>query len=203
MPLRVSDRHCIIDTETTGFRPGLGAVVEIGAVICTWRAAEGGLELVELAHWGSLCNPGKRFLGPEAEEALAVSGHSLEAIKRAGPDTEVAAAFHNWVNEWTKGRGVQFHAYNNQFDAAFLARAPWSVPAWAWGEDIMLVASNVMGVMGEVEKKKGGEYKYAKLSHAADFFAVELPPGRAHTALRDAIVAARVYEAAIRKEITL
>jgi DNA polymerase III epsilon subunit-like protein len=99
-------RYCVIDTETTGARPGLGdELLEIGAV----RVVGGELDL----EFSSLVRP----LGPITAGAHAVHGISAQDAATAPPVEEILP----YVAEMGRDCVLVFH--NAPFDLSFLQRA--------------------------------------------------------------------------------
>jgi DNA polymerase III epsilon subunit-like protein len=181
-------RRITIDCETTGFDPKCAGIVEVGAV-----CFENGMEV---AQFSEICRPHESCLvGPKVDEALKFSGITRGEILAARPSSEVSTAFVVWLGAYI-GED-KLHAYNVEFEARFLGLEPWLIGTGAWGECIMLAASQVIGEAGGLPLFKGGKYKYAKLVDAAAFFGV-MRCGE-HRALTDARTAALVYEEILKR----
>jgi len=181
-------RRITIDCETSGFDAKCAGIVEVGAVVF-----DNGMEV---AQFSEICRPHESCLvGPSVDKALSFSGITRGEILAARLSTVVSEAFGAWLRTWADGD--KLHAYNVEFEARFLGLEPWLISPNAWGECIMLAASQVIGEAGGLPLFKGGKYKYAKLVDAAAFFGV-MRCGE-HRALSDARIAALVYEEILKR----
>ena len=160
-----------MDVETTGLRPEVHSVVEVGAV-----ALSGNGDLI--SQFSSLAYPGEEALRDADPEALRVNGITLEEIREAPPIGQVARALWEW--RALLHPTALFHAYNKPFDSGFLARPPWDIGPAAWGECVLVAAQDQMGFQ-----------KRPKLDDAARFFGI--PIGPRHRSLPDARLAGAVY----------
>lgn len=158
-----------LDVETTGLDPKVAHVIEVGAVVFK--------DEVEIDSFSTLANPGEEALRQASQSAMAISGITAEMLSGAPSLDDAAKALLSFLE---RHPDALFHAYNNEFDAGFLAQAPWNVPSSRWGECVMLAA-----------KKITKTARWPKLGHAAKFFGVVYMD--AHRALGDARTAARVH----------
>lgn len=189
-------RHIVLDTETTGLSPTTAAVTEIAAIVGHIKPET--FEFVELARFQSLARPPDQYLGRSAEKALEITNISRKMLKKAEPDVMVANQFHVWIEEWTQGKPVFLHAFNNSFDKGMLDNDRWRIPTWVWGDCIMRKSMELMGPEGALIPRRG-TWKYPSLEEARVFFEVAKPAGVAHRAMFDTDVAAEIYSA-IREE---
>jgi DNA polymerase-3 subunit epsilon len=159
-----------VDVETTGLRPEVHRVVEVGAVLLSGKG-----DLI--SEFSSLVNPGEEALRNADPEALRVNRITLEEIRGAPTADQVERVFREWRALHPR---ALLHAYHKPFDAGFLARAPWSIENGAWGECVLQAAQDQMGFQ-----------KRPKLGDAARFFGI--PIGPRHRSLPDARLAGAVY----------
>lgn len=171
----------VLDTETTGLPHHEHArVIEVGAVLLD----EDGCEQ---AHFETLVQPNV-FNPRKAAKALSITGISAEEVFAAPPEREAYRNFRTWFDEC----GAPYvTAFNIAFDRKMLGKSGVYFDRWA--NCIMLKAKGLMGPAGALPRKgSSGDWKWPKLSEASAFFQIEEPSGRAHRALYDARVAARV-----------
>jgi len=181
-------RRITLDTETTGFDPNVAGIIEVGGVVFEDGA--------EVAQFSELCRPHESCLvGPKVDEALAFSGITREQLLKATPSAVVSQRLGEWLQRWIDGE--KLHAYNVQFEDRFLSREPWMICSDAWGECIMLAASQMIGEAGGLPLFKGGGCGCVGLADAAAFFGV-MRCGE-HRALHDARTAALVYEEILKR----
>lgn len=178
-----------VDTETSGLKSPDSCILEIAAVLLD---NEGG----EIDVFASLVNPGEEALALASPEALSVNGLTLDDLRKAPPQTMVAEQFKTFVGRYPEAR---IHAFNNGFDAWFLARFPWSVQSTRWGECVMLASMASMEKSGALDRFQDGNVRWPRLEAAAKFFGV--PYARGHRALEDARAAARVHTEILKDRI--
>lgn len=171
----------IADIETTGRRTYNSMIVEVGAVVLDENFAE-------IERWGSLVNPGHQAMLLAQPKAMQVNGLTEEVLK-AAPSTEIVAA--GFQELLARHPDATIHAFNNEFDAWFLAREPWKVPLARWGECIMMAAMDIMEDAGVLEARYNGQPKFPNLREAIAFF--KCNSETSHRATGDARAAADVY----------
>lgn len=165
-----------IDTETTGLNKHQDHVVEVAAV-----ATNDNGEVLD-TYQSLACPPLEVLESPKIDVALDINKITREELRAAPPAQQVADALRSWLARWQSTPDFDaptLHAFNVEFDAAFLAREPWNVPRDGWGECVMLAVAN-------------GK-RWCKLGVAAITFGLEWD-GSAHRALADALMAAKVHQ---------
>lgn len=179
----------VLDTETSGLpRAPWSRVIEVAIVALD-------IDGVEVSSYECLVRPGE--LPGEADEALALTGISREALEMAPSAMSVATELAYWLgsrkfNDWT------LTSFNVDFDRTMLRRdTAWS--RWTeapWAACIMRAAHRVMGQdpACTLQRWDNGEMKWPKLSEAAAYFGVEVCEPQ-HRALGDARTAAGVIRA--------
>lgn len=170
-----------VDVETTGHRSYSSHIIETGAVVLDPNRCE-------IDGFHTLSNPGEEALRLANPTALAVNKISLEDVRKAPPAQEAAWLFREFLERHPHAR---IHAYNNDFDIWFLARAPWKVSTKRWGECVMRAALEIMEAEDAVERFSNGKAMWPKLEKAARFFGVDYGVG--HRAKDDARCASRIY----------
>lgn len=182
-----------IDVETTGLHPKKGAtIIEVALAIYD-------RDFKEIAWHAETCNPGAWALNvPGIEVALNINHITLAEIRKSAPVKNVSYEIANMRRKYLPE--AHLHAFNRDFDAAFLARDPWQVGLRAWGNCIMLEAHEIMGPAGALPPKWGG-FKWPKLSEAAAFFKVKVV-GEAHRALSDVRTTAKIHQAILSQQDT-
>lgn len=172
-----------VDTETGGLSPETDALLSVG-----------------LADWqdGRILDTCEILVDPEGlrctEQALAVNRIDLDLhCGYSVPRSEAARLIRDWCRNRGVGR-VQLAGHNVPFDIGFLQRlfAPgmWSFSFSHRTLDTLQVLA-FLGHAGLIPEGIG------KLDQAIAHFGIEVEPGKRHTALADAIAAARVYTAAL------
>jgi len=174
-----------VDVETTGLRPEVHSVVEVGAV-----ALSGNGDLI--SQFSSLAYPGEEALRDADPEALRVNGLTIEEIQAAPPAVEVARKLKECLDGY---KDYPIHAYHRNFDEDFLRRPPWEVKG-LWGECVMEAAAKVMEYAGALRSRRHGKPKYPTLTEAAHYFGVAVEG--LHRGLLDAKLLHRVYSALLR-----
>ena len=198
--------HIIIDTETTGLEAHKHEIIQVGAVFG---------ELIQphtlkhpkftvLRRFNQYVFPDNLdWADPDMKQAMQINKITQKQLSDAPPATSVALDLELFIDGARYHPDgplpVHLHAYNNEFDSKFLNRWPWGIPKWTWSDCIMLKATRIMGAAGKLPLRKGA-YKYASLAKACDYFGVNLTPQ--HDALKDAELAAKVWEKALAIEPT-
>lgn len=179
----------ILDTETSGLpKHRWSRVIEIAFVAID-------IDGHEVSTFDTLVRP--LDLPPEADEALALTGITREALEMAPSAMAVATELSYWMNsrrfnDWT------LTSFNTDFDRAMLSRdtawSRWSEPTWA--ACIMRAAHRIMDADAScpLQRWDNGELKWPKLSEAATYFGVEVCEPQ-HRALGDARTAAEIVKA--------
>src|SRR5512143_558040 len=157
----------VVDTETTGPRPGIDRVVQFAAV----RFERGEVT----AEFETLVDPG----APIPAEATAIHGISdatIEAAKRIGPVPTV-----DRIPELASAviDGAQLAAYNADFDRAMLPQL--CADRWPWLDPLVLVRY--------VDRYASGTGRH-KLATSCERHGIELVG--AHGALADARAAGKL-----------
>lgn len=162
----MADKFVIaVDVETTGYGhvgtpPREDAVIQIG--LAYHEPDEGSIR-----SWSKLCNPGERyFRAGRADDALEISGFTVDQVLDAPPVKQVAAEFWEEVEAAERARDAlaEFRAFNVEFDAPFLAKTPWEVPDRRWGPCIMKRAAVALN---------GPNGKWPKLEEAVRRFGLD------------------------------
>lgn len=168
----------MIDIETTGLNPQWAEIVEVGAVII-WNNKI--ISRLQILIW-----PGEEaFALPGVKDALIIQGKSIDDF-RDGESPHLAAELLNYFIT------DNLTAYNVDFETKFLSKAEW-LGAKHWPFCIMKKASEIMGKAGSLYcpwNDYHQNYKWPKLTEAADFFKVDHKNG--HSALADAETAANI-----------
>jgi DNA polymerase III epsilon subunit-like protein len=159
-----------LDVETTGLDPKVAHIIEVGAVVFNGE--------VEVDSFSTLANPGGEALRQASPGAMSVNRITAEMLAGAPSLEDAAKALLVFLERHPE---AVFHAYNNKFDAGFLAQAQWNVPSARWGECVMLAAKKIMKMAW-----------WPRLGQAAQFFGVAYVD--AHRALGDARTAALVHK---------
>lgn len=182
----MSDRiiRFIDDIETTGLRPEVHRIVEIGSV-ALWQNKI-------IGEFSSLVNCGREHLdliGVHGE-ILPYNNIPVADVLAARPEKTVAADYLVWCARMCMGldeepEAAEHHSYNAAFDFGFLRRPPWEIQNV--GECIMLASQRAMD-----------RFRWPKLVAAAAHFGVSFDEGDAHRASYDARKAAEVYVEILR-----
>lgn len=164
-----------IDVETTGLYIRSCQVIQVGVA---YRNFHGDLQIKEMT-----CDPGEKYLGKQADQALSVNKITREEISHSPPIDEVANCLKEVLFDIVGDVGpIQLIAYNRQFDKRFLSAQPWYVLDGWWGECAMLRAQSHFGLK-----------KWPKLDEAVKLANLEWE-GEAHKAGADAAMALRLWE---------
>lgn len=168
------DEFAVLDTETTGLSPTSGdRVIEIAVVRIDARGRE-------LDHFASLCNPGL----DAAMGATHVHGITSEMLADAPSFSEVVGSIARVA------RGCHIVAHNAPFDMRFLvhelevARVPWK-------------PTSALDTLRAARALLPGLANY-RLATVAQELGVPFD-GKAHSALADARVTARVHARLLAK----
>ena len=169
--------HVFCDTETTGLGPfgkpeRKDQIIEVAFI---WREGR------EIKYIQELFNPGLQYL-VKAQEALKIQGRTLTEVFEYKP---IDKAYSTLVGQLPYLHDEVYHSWNIPFDRFFLEQDPFHF-ILEWGEDPMVLASRYMG------------YSYDRIAlwKAAEYFEIKMPENyRWHTALADAYMAMRIWEA--------
>ncbi|HWH08327.1 MAG TPA: exonuclease domain-containing protein [Candidatus Thermoplasmatota archaeon] len=172
LPLKV-----VLDTETTGLGPA-AAVVQVALAYRDPATRE-------VRTWSEVCDPGPAFYADgRADAAFRVNGLTAARVAAARKAPVVASELRTRLRRLAAAHGgVELRAYHVEFDRAFLAAAPWSLPG-PWGACLMLEAAAALDPAG----------RYVRLLEACARLGVAFP-GRPHDAASDAHAALLVHEA--------
>lgn len=171
----------VVDTETGGLHPRSHALLEVGAVF----VADGTIHMD--VTYNHVIKPA--FGKVVTEEALAVNNLTLEDLAVA---SSLDVALEYWEEDYLKrvytrvqelgfdSKDLVFGAWNSSFDAPFLLENGFWMPArgrmvclWSYAMD------------------RGLPLAHLHLQDVAAHY--NIPVGRAHRALEDAVTAARVH----------
>lgn len=169
--------HVFCDTETTGLGPfgkpeRKDQIIEVAFI---WREGR------EIKYIQELFNPGLEYL-IKAGEALKIQGRTRGEVFGC---QEMKEARIKVITQLSYVSNPVYHSWNIPFDRFFLEQHPWNLYL-EWGEDPMVLASRYMG------------YSYDRIAlwKAAEYFEIQLPEDyRWHTALADAYMAMKIWEA--------
>jgi len=103
----MSEIYCIVDTETTGLKPGVHDVIEVAAI----RLEDG----VEVGRFGSLVWPGPGWRRRADPKALEVNGIDPGPVDKAPHKVEAVLEMQKML------AGAVLVAHNAPFDAGFLS----------------------------------------------------------------------------------
>lgn len=168
----------VVDTETTGLDPRLDGIVQVGLA---YRDPSSG----SVQTWGEICHPGEAHLaGTRWVEAFRINGMTIEKVKAARPSVDVAKTLRATLLDISARHGsIQLHAFNVEFDRAFLRNPPWQLTS-AWGPCIMRLAHQKLNPTG----------RWPTLHAACSRLGVPAVGDRAHDAMQDAHAALLVLE---------
>lgn len=174
----------VLDTETTGIpdRDPLARIIEVGAVAAEWSG--GSIEIVDT--FESLCNPGRLFYDrPTCAKALEVNGLTHDDIRQSPPAYVVGRELRRWLAsqypDAMTAYGVEF-----DFDPLLLGAPEWLGPVMP----IVPIAPCIRTLARQANGLDVYDRGY-KLSDMMGRYKIERE-GDAHTALSDAIGAARI-----------
>ena len=175
--------HIFFDTETTGLGdlatpPREDAIVEVGMAY----RFDG-----KIITYGNVCKPYDYFFADgRADEALKVSGITMEEISKAKSEYDIAEEVRTILNKLilVERQDIVLHSYNIPFDQSFLEDCPWSLGFYDWGEDVMDLAFR------HFQLPTG--YKIG-LARTLERLGIK-PQGKPHRAVTDAVSAMLVYE---------
>ena len=167
----------VVDTETTSWDPKKAEVIEVGAV---------GVDTSGLEHtFESLCNPGIDLNG--CQDALRISGITMDEVYSAPPIRKVADQFREWLNGLRSTEEVELAGFNSKgYDCLILERKPWKIDRGLWKHDAMLMACDPMGEAGILPYyDRYKKYKWPRLDEAISYYKIKRR-GKPHRALSDA-----------------
>lgn len=174
--------HIFIDTETTGLGPQAGRRDQIIEIAFVWNQ-NGKINTIQ-----EFANPGPCYL-IDCDEALNIQGRTILDVLKFQDISRAARKVKQSLDE-IPGSKI-FHSWNIPFDKFFVEQDPWNLNL-EWGDDPMILASRYMG------------YSYDRIAlwKAVNFFEIEMPEKfHFHSALADAYMAMKVYEAIGKKEV--
>ena len=161
----------IIDTETTGLKPGIDELLQVTIIN---------------EHGDVLLN---RYIRPtrctEWPEAMEINHITPEMVKDCPTISEIRDKIQTLISEADKIIG-----YNTYFDLAFLSESGIDVPDSDSGK-IIDVMIDFAEVYGDYREDLGG-YKWQKLTTAAAYYGFEWPIN-AHNSLGDCLATLHVY----------
>jgi DNA polymerase III epsilon subunit-like protein len=170
----------VLDTETTGFpKNSYARIWDLGAVLL-------GIDGQVLEEWQRVIVPDP--LDDRANPALAIGGVTQDWIRENGIPEAVAVA--EWTAFLERTGPVRCTAFNNEFDRPMMERCGFG-KSLQWGRCLMRLAQDEMGPAGALPRWENGEYKFPKLSEAANYYAIQQQEP-AHRALADAKTAALI-----------
>ncbi len=174
----------IIDTETLGFSPPHGHVIQIAAIaLCPDEPRE----------YEAYCNPGQDHLyGDMADSSFEYNGIDRDIILQASDSSVIAFQFNLWIQKLIKefADNPVFYAYNYQFDMRFLIVEPWNLALEHWAEDDVMEMARIL--LCNSERGYMTPNKSPKLTEAVHGLDIQMP-GRHHDALNDVRATAEVY----------
>lgn len=176
-----------LDVETTGLKTPSSRIVEVACVVM-------GAQGVETASFSTLVNPGAEALAAADPGAWKVNGLSPELLNKAPTEERAAHGLEEFLERFW---GAELHAFNSEFDAWFLAKAPWGVMPRQWGDCIMLLSQKIMGEAGALSQSSDKSFRRPSLAKAAAFFGVV--QAGAHRALTDARTAGKIHAEILRR----
>ena len=161
----------IIDTETTGLKPGIDELLQVSII------NEHGDTLLD------------RYIRPtrckEWPEAMAINHITPDMVRDCPTIAEIRDKIQTLISEADKIMG-----YNTYFDLAFLSESGIDVPDSDSGK-IIDVMIDFAEVYGDYREDLGG-YKWQKLTTAAAYYGYEWPVN-AHNSLGDCLATLHVY----------
>lgn len=167
----------VIDTETTGFGHTKwrdDAIIQVGIA---YREKSGAL-----ITWQSYCKPAERYIENADPEALRINSITPELIRASYHEDYVANQLRGILANL---ESCELRSFNKSFDRPFLAKTPWLLDEFNWGDCIMLAAT---------EEGK----RWPKLKVACERFGIDTA-GPLHSAGHDAKLAYLLMEALERK----
>lgn len=174
----------VVDTETTGIKPGGNDIIEISAI----KYAEG---FTAVSCFTTLCKPRK----PIPVEATEVNNITNEMVAEAPPFALVASAFSEYI------AGCNVVGHNLPFDLRFLYISGVELPPKAKYYDTLDLAKKVLTKCGdrkynhkigkyeELEEWDVCDYKLETLCEYYDIYRSD-----AHRSLSDCYATAQLFE---------
>ena len=170
----------VLDTETTGFpKNSYARIWDLGAVLL-------GVDGRILEEWQQVIIPDP--LDDRANEALKIGGVTQDWIRENG--VSEAAVANYWSAFLDRIGPVRCTAFNVDFDRPMMERCGLA-NGLQWGPCLMRLAQEEMGPAGALPRFDSGDYKFPKLSEAANYYAIQQQEP-AHRALADAKTAALI-----------
>jgi DNA polymerase III epsilon subunit-like protein len=180
------------DTETTGLpRDSWAAVVDLGAVLVDTSG-----EIID--QFECLIYPD--VLDERASMALSISGLTPEMLRAEGLESrEAKGRAEGWMLALgPAGDKVFSTSFNLGFDVEMMLRM--NLEPVPFCGCIMRKAHAEMGAAGALPRFSNGQYKFPKLSEAAEFYGVPME-SPAHRALADAKTAAKIMVEIQRRRV--
>ena len=170
----------VIDTETTGFpKQPYARIWDLGAVLLSIDG-----QTLDMFQQVVIPDP----LDDRGNDALRIGGVTQEWIRENGiPES---AAVEAWTAFLSRIGPARCTAFNVAFDRPMLNRCGFGT-ALNWGPCAMMLAMEEMGPAGALPRFDSGDYKFPKLSEAANYYAIDQEEP-AHRALADAKTAAAI-----------
>lgn len=173
--------RAVVDTETTGLKPGFNEVIELGVVFFDDNFTPNGLKFVTQIKPVWPCN-----FHPKAREA---NGIDLDKINDNLTPNIVRANFLEWKNNLFGDAKIISLGHNYTFDKGFL-EAFFTKDLY---DEIFHYNFEDSMILARALKQKGKlKTENCKLETLAKYFGI--PNERAHSAYNDAIVTLQVYK---------
>lgn len=174
----------VVDTETTGVKPGGNDIIEVSAI-------KYGPDFTPVSCFTSLCKPRK----PIPADATEVNNITDEMVADAPPFALIASAFSEYI------AGCNVVGHNLPFDLRFLYISGVELPPKAKYYDTLDLAKKVLTKYGSKKyNHKTGEYEEAedwdvydyKLESLCDYY--DIYRSDAHRSLSDCYATAQLFE---------
>ena len=158
----LTEKSIIIDTETTGLTPGKDELLQFAIVDNTGKIL-----------FNEYIKPTKTTEWPEAQ---AINGISPEKVKKCKPLKKYKRKLSKIFKNATTIIG-----YNTKFDLQFIAN---DIDIYTESQIIIDLMPRFAKIYGEKRKDFPNEYKWQKLSTAAEYYDYNFTP---HDALNDVL----------------
>lgn len=174
----------VVDTETTGVKPGGNDIIEISAI-------KFGPDFTPISCFTSLCKPRK----PIPADATAINNITDEMVADAPPFALIASAFSEYI------AGCNVVGHNLPFDLRFLYISGVELPPKAKYYDTLDLAKKVLTKYGSKKyNHKTGEYEEVeewdvydyKLESLCDYY--DIYRSDAHRSLSDTYATGLLFE---------
>lgn len=170
-------RILVLDTETTGLKPAVDELLQIGII-----DAEGNVL------YNRYLKPKTTRSWPEAEIINRISPAMVEDAPTIDEERSTIASI--------LATADMILGYNISFDVAFLQAADIPVPEWTGNpppcvyEDVMDRFAPICGVWSNYH----GNYRWQSLGTAAQWYGYQWPDGEAHDAIADCRATLHVWK---------